>query len=125
MVRNSLSYGVAPSIGRERGTTNDQFKKDLPQLQNGVGKVSAEIEIFHTETLLKEVHLYDFWANVDRGVFWFIYLVVLTFDFWQVEKVFDSSHPDLLEIEKAKKMLKVRTEMDPKKKFHFPTLVWH
>ncbi|PSS13811.1 Protein EMSY-LIKE like [Actinidia chinensis var. chinensis] len=76
-VRNSLSYGVAPSAGRERGTTNDQFKKDLPQLQNGVGKVSDEIEILHTETLLKEV-----------------------------EKVFDSSHPDLLEIEKAKKMLK-------------------
>ena len=57
MVRNSLSYGVAPSIGRERGTTTDQFKKDLPQLQNGVGKVSDEIEILHTETLLKEVYI--------------------------------------------------------------------
>ncbi|GFS37466.1 Emsy N Terminus (ENT)/ plant Tudor-like domains-containing protein [Actinidia rufa] len=76
-VRHSLSHGVTPSTERERGTTNDQFKKDLPQLQNGVGKVSAEIEILHTETLLKEV-----------------------------EKVFDSSHPNLLEIEKAKKMLK-------------------
>ncbi|PSR84541.1 Protein EMSY-LIKE like [Actinidia chinensis var. chinensis] len=76
-VRHSLSHGVTPSAERERGTTNDQFIKDLPQLQNGVGKVSAEIEILHTETLLKEV-----------------------------EKVFDSSHPNLLEIEKAKKMLR-------------------
>ncbi|KAL6987019.1 hypothetical protein U1Q18_012778 [Sarracenia purpurea var. burkii] len=76
-VRNSLGHGVTSSAGRERESAIDQLKKDLPQLQNGAGKVSDEIEILHTETLIKEV-----------------------------EKVFGTSHPDLLEIEKAKKMLK-------------------
>lgn len=71
-VNNSLSLGVTPRGGRGRGAA-----KELPQLQNGVGKVSDEIEILHTETLLKEV-----------------------------EKLFGASQPDIHEIEKAKKMLK-------------------
>ncbi|KAE9465996.1 hypothetical protein C3L33_02089, partial [Rhododendron williamsianum] len=55
----------------------ERAAKELPRLQNGLGRVSDEIEILHTETLLKEV-----------------------------EKVFGASQPDILEIEKAKKMLK-------------------
>ncbi|XAR68580.1 hypothetical protein NMG60_11003758 [Bertholletia excelsa] len=71
----SNHFGATPLAARGRG--NDQFKKELNQLQNGLPKVSDEIEILHTETLIKEV-----------------------------EKVFGASHPDLLEIQKAKKMLK-------------------
>ncbi|KAF7148125.1 hypothetical protein RHSIM_Rhsim03G0007400 [Rhododendron simsii] len=77
-VNNSLSLGVTPRAGRGRGAA-----KELPRLQNGLGRVSDEIEILHTETLLKEV-----------------------------EKVFGASQPDILEIEKAKKMLKLADASD-------------
>lgn len=70
---NQVSHGVR----RGRGNPKDQSRKGYPPLQNGDIKASDEIEILHTDTLIKEV-----------------------------EKVFDASHPDLLEIEKAKKMLK-------------------
>ncbi|KAI8562107.1 hypothetical protein RHMOL_Rhmol03G0008900 [Rhododendron molle] len=50
-VNNSLSLGVTPRAGRGRGAA-----KELPRLQNGLGRVSDEIEILHTETLLKEEH---------------------------------------------------------------------
>lgn len=62
-----------------RGNAKEHSRKGYhpPPLQNGDAKASDEIEILHTDTLIKEV-----------------------------EKVFDASHPDLLEIEKAKKMLK-------------------
>ncbi|XP_071720150.1 protein EMSY-LIKE 1-like [Rutidosis leptorrhynchoides] len=69
----SLSHGV----GRGRGNTKDQPRRGYPLQPNGNLKSSDEIEILHTDTLIKEV-----------------------------EKVFDTTHPDLLEIEKAKKMLK-------------------
>ncbi|KAF5952990.1 hypothetical protein HYC85_010934 [Camellia sinensis] len=67
-----------PAGGRGRGLTKSQLRKDFPPSQNGIGKKgSDEIQIFHTDTLIKEV-----------------------------ERVFGASHPDPLEIEKAKKMLK-------------------
>ncbi|CAI9297784.1 unnamed protein product [Lactuca saligna] len=71
--------GPGHGFGRGRGNSKEQSRKGYPNppLQNGDTKASDEIEILHTDTLLKEV-----------------------------EKVFDASHPDLLEIEKAKKMLK-------------------
>lgn len=69
---------VSHGVGRgSRGNSKDQLRQGYPLLQNGDLKSSDEIEILHTDTLIKEV-----------------------------EKVFDVSHPDLLEIEKAKKMLK-------------------
>ncbi|XP_056165335.1 protein EMSY-LIKE 3 isoform X3 [Syzygium oleosum] len=69
--------GVA-GVGRGRGTTKAQTKKDVPLSQNGVGKKAlGDIELLHTDTLIKEV-----------------------------EKVFGASHPDPSEIEKAKKVLK-------------------
>ncbi|CAK9148473.1 unnamed protein product [Ilex paraguariensis] len=77
-VSNATSHGVVPGAGRSRESIRDQSEKDLRPPQNGVVKnVSEDIEIRNTETLIKEV-----------------------------EKVFGASHPDLFEIEKAKKMLK-------------------
>ncbi|XP_059646377.1 protein EMSY-LIKE 3-like isoform X2 [Cornus florida] len=76
-VKNSMGHGVL-GAGSRRGSKNDQFKNEFTPSRNGIVKeVSDDIEILHTETLVKEV-----------------------------EKVFNSSHLDLLEIEKAKKMLK-------------------
>ncbi|WOK95293.1 protein EMSY-LIKE 3 isoform X2 [Canna indica] len=70
--------GAFPLAGRGRGTTKNQPKKEFPPSVNGISKKSSgDIEILHTETLIKEV-----------------------------EKVFGASHPDPLEIEKAKKVLK-------------------
>ncbi|XVF44538.1 hypothetical protein PTKIN_Ptkin02bG0132200 [Pterospermum kingtungense] len=69
--------GVA-GAGKGRGSLKCRAKKDFPSTQNGVGKkVWGNIEILNIDTLIKEV-----------------------------EKVFGASHPDLVEIEKAKKVLK-------------------
>nr|XP_029116580.1 protein EMSY-LIKE 3 isoform X1 [Elaeis guineensis] len=71
--------GAIPGAGRGRGLSKNYSKKDFAAAQNGIGKKASDnIEILHTETLLKE----------------------------QVERVFGANHPDPLEIEKAKKMLK-------------------
>ncbi|KAF6158741.1 hypothetical protein GIB67_040255 [Kingdonia uniflora] len=71
--------GAVPGAGRGRGTSKVQSKKEFPLSQNGIGKnASDDIEILHTDTLIKEV-----------------------------ERVFGSSHSDTAEIEKAKKALKL------------------
>uniref|UniRef100_A0A0A9GAF1 Rif1 n=1 Tax=Arundo donax TaxID=35708 RepID=A0A0A9GAF1_ARUDO len=74
--RKSASRGgPMPGPGRGRG-----FHKNVSKLppQNGIGKRSSDdIDILHTESLIKEV-----------------------------EKVFSVSNPDPLEVEKAKKALK-------------------
>ncbi|KAM3256148.1 hypothetical protein ACQJBY_048957 [Aegilops geniculata] len=67
-----------PGTGRGRGFQKNVSKKDFPRSQNGVGKRSSDdIDILHTESLIKEV-----------------------------ERVFSVSHPDPLEVDKAKKALK-------------------
>ncbi|XBH69384.1 protein EMSY-LIKE 3 isoform X1 [Aegilops tauschii subsp. strangulata] len=67
-----------PGTGRGRGFPKNVSKKDFPRSQNGVGKRSSDdIDILHTESLIKEV-----------------------------ERVFSVSHPDPLEVDKAKKALK-------------------
>nr|DAD42212.1 TPA_asm: hypothetical protein HUJ06_000442 [Nelumbo nucifera] len=78
-VKKSIGRGgVVPGAVRGRGTTKVPPKKDFPPSQNGIGKKSSDdIEILHTETLIKEV-----------------------------ERVFGATHPDPIEIEKAKKVLK-------------------
>ncbi|XP_077211027.1 protein EMSY-LIKE 3-like isoform X2 [Tasmannia lanceolata] len=78
-IKKPLGRGSAvPGAGRGRGAPKNQSKKDFPPSQNGIGKKgSDDIEILHTDTLIKEV-----------------------------ERVFSASHPDPLEIEKAKKVLK-------------------
>ncbi|PPD88089.1 hypothetical protein GOBAR_DD14990 [Gossypium barbadense] len=81
-VKKSMSRGGGVAgAGRGRGSLKGQAKKDFPSKQNGVGKkVLGDIEILHTDTLIKEV-----------------------------EKVFGASHPDPIEIEKAKKVLKMES----------------
>ncbi|XP_065002163.1 protein EMSY-LIKE 3 isoform X2 [Musa acuminata AAA Group] len=70
--------GGIPGAGRGRGSLKSQTKRDFPPSQNGNAKKSTgDIEILHTETLIKEV-----------------------------EKLLGESHIDTLEIDKAKKMLK-------------------
>uniref|UniRef100_A0A5B6ZMA1 ENT domain-containing protein n=1 Tax=Davidia involucrata TaxID=16924 RepID=A0A5B6ZMA1_DAVIN len=77
-MNRSVGRDSGPGPGRGRGVTKGQSKKDFPPSQNGVGKkVSDDIQILHTDTLIKEV-----------------------------ERVFSASHSDPLEIEKAKKVLK-------------------
>lgn len=67
-----------PGGGRGRGMTKGQTRKDFPPSQNGIGKKGPDdIQLLQTDSLIKEV-----------------------------ERVFGSSHPDPLEIEKAKKVLK-------------------
>ncbi|XP_061360200.1 protein EMSY-LIKE 3 isoform X1 [Gastrolobium bilobum] len=79
-MKKSMSRGGAvASAGRGRGMTKVQPKKDFTLLQNGSRKKpTGDFEILHTDTLIKE----------------------------QVEKIFSASHPDPMEMEKAKKMLK-------------------
>lgn len=74
--KSSVRGGAVSGAGRGRGTLKGQPKKDLPQ--NGIGKKgSGDIELLHTDTLIKEV-----------------------------EKVFSANHPNPAEVEKAKKVLK-------------------
>nr|GMC90636.1 protein EMSY-LIKE 3-like isoform X2 [Ipomoea batatas] len=61
-----------------KGLTKPQSRKEFPPSQNGIGKKgSDDIQLLHTDTLIKEV-----------------------------ERIFGASHPDPAEIEKAKKLLK-------------------
>ncbi|XP_022729728.1 protein EMSY-LIKE 3-like isoform X2 [Durio zibethinus] len=78
-IKKSMARGGGVAgAGRGRGSLKGQAKKDFPLTQNGVGKkVLGDIEILHTDTLIKEV-----------------------------EKVFGAKNPDPIEIEKAKKVLK-------------------
>ncbi|CAK9328051.1 unnamed protein product [Citrullus colocynthis] len=77
--KKSMTRGGAVAAGgRGRGTMKGQSRRDLPVSQNGSRKqATGDIEILHTDTLIKEV-----------------------------EKVFGANHPDPMEIEKAKKVLK-------------------
>ncbi|MCD7449117.1 hypothetical protein HAX54_049479 [Datura stramonium] len=68
----------APGAGRGRGLTKAQSRKDFLPSQNGIGKKgSDDIQLLHTDTLIKEV-----------------------------ERIFGAGHPDPLEAEKARKVLK-------------------
>lgn len=49
---------AAPGPGRGRGGLKGQSKKDLFPSQNGIGrKASGDIELLHTDTLIKEVSI--------------------------------------------------------------------
>lgn len=69
--------GAVTGAGRGRGMTKVKPKKDTSSRNGSRKKPTDDIEILHTDTLIKEV-----------------------------EKVFSASHPDPMEMEKAKKMLK-------------------
>ncbi|KAG6423254.1 hypothetical protein SASPL_113644 [Salvia splendens] len=73
-----LGRDSAPGAGRGRTMVKGQSRKDFQPSQNGIGKKGPDdIQLLHTDTLIKEV-----------------------------ERVFSSNHPDPVEIEKAKKVLK-------------------
>nr|GMC82424.1 protein EMSY-LIKE 3-like isoform X1 [Ipomoea batatas] len=77
-VNRTIGRDSAPCVGRGRGLTKPQSRKEFPPSQNGIGKKgSDDIQLLHTDTLIKEV-----------------------------ERIFGASHPDPAEIEKAKKLLK-------------------
>ena len=79
-IHRSVGRDSVPGVaaGRGRGAPKGQSRKDFLSTQNGIGKKAPEdIQILHTDTLVKEV-----------------------------ERVFSANHPDALEIEKAKKVLK-------------------
>ncbi|XP_057457116.1 protein EMSY-LIKE 3-like [Lotus japonicus] len=77
-MNGSTGRDSVPGAGRGRGATKGQSRKNFLPSQNGIGKKAPDdIQILHTETLVKEV-----------------------------ERVFSANHPDALEIEKAKKVLK-------------------
>nr|XP_009795949.1 PREDICTED: uncharacterized protein LOC104242570 isoform X2 [Nicotiana sylvestris] len=68
----------APAAGRGRGLPKAQSRKDFLSSQNGIAKKRYDdIQLLHTDTLIKEV-----------------------------ERVFGAVHPDPQEVEKAKKVLK-------------------
>ncbi|GFQ01294.1 hypothetical protein PHJA_002273300 [Phtheirospermum japonicum] len=68
----------ASGAGRGRGMAKGQSRKEFPPSQNGIGKKGPDdIQLLHTDTLIKEV-----------------------------ERVCSANHPDPAEIEKAKKVLK-------------------
>ncbi|XP_034704512.1 protein EMSY-LIKE 3-like [Vitis riparia] len=75
---NRAGRDSVQGAGRGRGLPKGQSKKDFLPSQNGIGKKAPDdIQILHTDTLIKEV-----------------------------ERVFTANHPDPLEIDKAKKVLK-------------------
>ncbi|KAJ1409719.1 ENT domain [Sesbania bispinosa] len=77
-MNRSVGRDGVPGAGRGRGVTKGQSRKEFLSSQNGIGKKAPDdIQILHTDTLIKEV-----------------------------ERVFSANHPDPLEIEKAKKVLK-------------------
>ncbi|KAG4382038.1 hypothetical protein GLYMA_15G269700v4 [Glycine max] len=79
-MRRSVGRGSVPGVGKGRGTAKGQSRKDFLPSQNGIGmKTPDDIQILHTDTLVKEV-----------------------------ERVFNAKHPDALEIEQVKKVLKMR-----------------
>ncbi|KAK4488657.1 hypothetical protein RD792_004426 [Penstemon davidsonii] len=77
-ISRPLGRDIAPGAGRGRGLAKGQSRKEFPPSQNGIGnKGPDDIQLLHTDTLIKEV-----------------------------ERVFGATHPDPVEIEKAKKVLK-------------------
>ncbi|CAK9149725.1 unnamed protein product [Ilex paraguariensis] len=107
-MNRSIGRDSIPAAGRGRGVSKGQSRKDFPPSQNGIGKKgSDEIQLLHTDTLLKEVmesNLVD--ASISK--FLFSYSFSLSCELGQVEKVFSAGLLDPVEIEKAKKVLKVR-----------------
>lgn len=56
-----------PAPARGRGMSKSQLRKDFPPSQNGIGKKgSDDIQLLHTDTLIKEVAIeLDFVSYLD------------------------------------------------------------
>lgn len=85
-IKKSVGHGSAiPSVGRGRGYPKNETKTDFPTSQNGIRKKgSDDIEILHTDSLIKEVSMCNFTQlyGIQRcGLFvwlfvFFFYLVI-------------------------------------------------
>lgn len=70
----SVGRDGPPAGGRGRGSTKGQPKKDFAPSQNGIGKKGLdEIQILHTDTLIKEVSCK---ATCFTSVLYVLYLIV-------------------------------------------------
>ncbi|XP_044490802.1 protein EMSY-LIKE 3 isoform X2 [Mangifera indica] len=77
-VSRTVGRDIFSGAGRGRGVPKGQSRKDFMPSQNGIGKKAPDdIQMRHTASLIKEV-----------------------------EKVFGTNHPDPVEVEKAKRVLK-------------------
>ena len=55
-MNRSIGRDSVPGAGRGRGATKGQSRKDFLSSQNGIGKKAPDdIQILHTDTLVKEV----------------------------------------------------------------------
>jgi len=55
-MNRSVGRDGVPGGGRGRGATKGQSRKDFLSSQNGIGKKAPDdIQILHTDTLIKEV----------------------------------------------------------------------
>lgn len=91
-----------PSTGRGRVPSGNQFATEILPSQNSALEDEGKFEILDTDKLIEKVC-----ASYCKISCCFVSLLAHTLFLWQVEKVLDANHPDELEIEKAKKMLKV------------------
>lgn len=56
-VNRSLGRDSGPGAGRGRGLPKGQSRKDFQPSQNGIGKKGPDdIQLLHTDTLIKEVY---------------------------------------------------------------------
>lgn len=55
MKKSGARGGAVTGAGRGRGTSKGQPKKDFPPSQNGLGKDDSFLEIYSTDSLIKEV----------------------------------------------------------------------
>lgn len=115
--------GHIPGSMKGRGSSRDQgqFRKEFTETQNRLEKVSDCIELLNTETLVKEVC-----TGIAELIHWCIIVSVfsrLLSNLFQVERLFDISHPDPLELVKAKKMLKVRSMFYANQSFDYLSLL--
>lgn len=73
-MNRSVGRDGVPGAGRGRGAAKGQSRKDFLSSQNGLGKkVHDDIQILHTDTLIKEV-------IENSSIRKFIYLDSLIFD---------------------------------------------
>ena len=110
-INRSMGRDGGPGPGRGRGVAKGQSRKELLPSQNGIGKkVPDDLQILHTDSLIREVcvNMLMDTRNSKSVTFPIGYLISSKYE--QVERVFNANHPDPLEIEKAKKVLKVRQE---------------
>ncbi|KAK4488633.1 hypothetical protein RD792_004402 [Penstemon davidsonii] len=63
-----LGRDIAPGAGRGRGLAKGQSRKEFPPSQNGIGnKGPDDIQLLHTDTLIKEILAEDYLEGLHRA----------------------------------------------------------